>query len=282
MKKYITMLVLLVLCIASCLIFMNRDKNIYAKAISVSKNEITCELNDEFYVNKFVKISTDSNDYNMGFYYTSNNDLDINYYTGLVKATKVGEYLITIKAKISGKEFLATTVTLNVVHTVYAKSIDIEEKEVYTFLSHRVFNKIIYDTNDVNFTPIIEYSVPNVVRYNYETGLVTSIREGACIVTIKTKSSRNSDYDLKTSFYVNVASKNEQVISKTINVGEVTTIRFKSDEQTTPTVSLDNNSGLEILEYDFNYVMVNALATGEYRIKIIFTDAVFYINIKVV
>lgn len=282
MKKYIAMLVLLVACIASCFIFINRDENVYAKSISVSKNEVTCELNDEFYINKFVKISTDNNEYNMGFYYTSNNDLDINYYTGLVKATKVGEFLITINAKINGKEFLATTVTLNVIQTIYATSIDIEDTEIYTFLNHKVFNKIIYDNSDVNCTPIIEYSTSNIVRYNYENGQITTLNEGSCIVTIKTKSSRYSEYDLQTSFYVNVTSKNEQTIYKTIDVGKTTTIRFKSSEQTSPTVIPDNSIGLEILEYDFNYLIVNAVLTGEYKIKIVFSNTVFYIIVKVV
>ena len=203
--------------------------------------------------------------------------------SGIVHCKQVGNVKLFVKLN-TGKEIISKEINLNVLEElIYPTNVAITHDEIQMTINDTNTNALVI-TGETNIEPTITYS-NNLVSFDYLTGTITSYGQtGQCDVTIKMPKNENNEYFTLT-FTVTITNQMHENQNDTITINQTKAYYYDyegyslSNTEIVPQMS--ENGIVEILDYDYGYVLVKGLSVGTVVITISSSEYVFQLVLNV-
>lgn len=251
-------------------------KVVYAQSISPNKKEIILEVSQSYELPKNLNIFPLNCTERLIYISSSSKYAEINNITGVVTAKNPGTTTYTVQIKADETNMISTQVKIvTKPKYIYPTSYNFQFENVELSSKNPIFNKIVYNSENVNIVPTIYYK-NNLVSYNYQTGEVSTLscEVGTDTVYVEIPISLTEIEII--SFNVTIKKESDLIlycenISMTVNeTKNITFTSYLSNE-----IRLENfivGDKLTLLDRGPNYIIISAKNVGTTELEIVLTN----------
>lgn len=288
-------IILLVLSVVGYFIFgLTNSNNIKLKDLILHKDRLSLEIGEKINLNELYSIYPNNANANVMCLVVNTSYANISN-NKILTAKSCGDTKVLLKVS-DGTTFIEKDIDVSITEKATLPDNFYFEKEVININldNNSTYNPIIC-YSEYNTLPVITYSNENICSYNYVNGLITPINEGETIVTATfsnkestiTKSFKVTIIDNKSYLITNLEKDGEYYILNTtqssINNIEVFNSDGSSSNIDVNAIILENGNDTQIIQTEFNNVLLFTSNYGESIIKIsLKDDNNVYVLIKII